>query len=407
MSDPLNVLAGLGRLEHDPPDSPRSVGWTRPHRVRLVDESDPLPLDCGETFFPIDVEYETYGQLNPALDNAILVCHALSGDAHAAGWDAGCRAEGRPWRCDRPGWWDAMIGPGKALDTSRYFVVCMNNLGSCYGTTGPASTDPGTGRPYGMEFPVITVGDWVRLQERLVTRLGVQKLFAVTGGSLGGQQAIEWALAYPDRVRAAVVFASAPRLSTQGVAFNTVARHAIRSDPHFRAGAYLEGGPSPDHGLAAARMIGHITYLSEVSMARKFGRRTRDVGGPSFGWDAEYEVESYLAHQGAAFVERFDAASYLYMTKAMDYYDAAAWGNGDLAAAACRATCSWLAISFTSDWLYAPARTRDWVGALAACHKPVSYVSIESSYGHDAFLLEVDRITRVVTNFLAALRRNL
>lgn len=399
MSDPLNALTGTRRREYDPPDSPHSVGWARPRRVRLADEANPLPLDCGRTIWPVDVEYETYGTLTPERDNAILILHALSGDAHVAGWDLDAERDGRPWRRDRPGWWDTMVGPGKAFDTGRYFVICSNVLGSCYGTTGPSSPEPGTGRPYGLRFPIVTVGDWVRLQERLITHLGIERLLAVAGGSLGGQQAIEWALAFPERVRAAVVLAAAPRLSAQGVAFNAVARRAITTDPNFQGGEYY-GGPAPDSGLGVARMIGHITYLSEVSMARKFGRRLQNGQEPGFHFDPDFEVESYLRHQERAFVQRFDANSYLYISRAMDYYDASAWGDGDLVRAAARARCAWLLASFSSDWLYTPAQCREWVEALCANRSPVTYVNIESSYGHDAFLLEVDRVGSLITHYL-------
>ncbi|MDH7577464.1 MAG: homoserine O-acetyltransferase [Bacillota bacterium] len=399
MSDPLNVLVKKAPDQHDPPDSPRSVGWTVPHRVRLADEKNPLPLDCGRTFAPVDVEYEVYGELNPARDNAILILHALSGDAHAAGWSARADELGRPWLKKRPGWWDGMIGPGKAFDTTKYCVICSNLLGSCYGTTGPASTDPETGRPYGLRFPVVTVGDWVRLQERLVSYLGITRLRAVAGGSLGGQQALEWALAYPERVESALIIASAARLSDQGLAFNAVARHAITTDPNFQDGDYY-GKATPDRGLAAARMLGHITYLSEVSMRWKFGRRFCNGEGPGFHLGVDFEVESYLRHQGEAFVERFDANSYLYITRAMDYYDAANWGEGDLDRACSRIQSRLLLVSFSSDWLYPPEQMKELALALTRSRKRVSYVNIPSTYGHDAFLLEVEKLSCLVRSFL-------
>jgi homoserine O-acetyltransferase len=400
MSDPLNALVGKSVRKHDPPDSPRSVGYVEPHRVRLADESNPLPLDCGSLFFPVDVEYEVFGELSPKRDNAILILHALSGDAHVAGWYRDPEALGRPWYKDRPGWWDSMVGPGKAFDTTKYFVICSNVLGSCYGTTGPTSINPATGKPYGLTFPVVTVGDWVRLQERLITHLGIEKLLAVAGGSIGGQQAIEWGLAFPDRLKASIVLAASPSLSAQGLAFNAVARHAIRTDPNFQDGLY-DNSHAPEKGLGVARMIGHITYLSEISMERKFGRRLRNRKEPGFHFDVDFEVESYLIHQARSFSERFDANSYLYMTKAMDYYDASLnWGDGDLTKAASRARCAWLVVSFTSDWLYTPAQCKEWVNALCANRLPVTYVNIESSYGHDAFLLEVDTISRLISDFL-------
>jgi len=399
MTDPLNVLVTRAGKEYDPPDSPRSVGWTRPQRVRLADESNPLPLDCGQTFAPVDVEYEMYGTLSDRRDNAILILHALSGDAHAAGWDAAADEDGRPWRKNRPGWWDSMVGPGKAFDTRKYCVICSNVLGSCYGTTGPSSIDPATGTPYGLRFPVVTVHDWVRLQERLVSFLGIEQLLAVAGGSLGGQQALEWTLAYPGRVKSAIVLASSARLSDQGLAFNAVARRAIMSDPSFRGGNYY-GGPAPDQGLAVARMLGHITYLSQESMHRKFGRRYRNGSGPSFQLSNDFEVEGYLEYQGSAFVQRFDANSYLYISRAMDYYDAASWGNGDLDKACARPDSRFLLVSFSSDWLYPPRQMRELALALCRNRKPVTYIDLPSSYGHDAFLLEVEKLEEIITCFL-------
>lgn len=399
MSDPLNLLAAKSARQNDGPDSPRSAGWILSRRVLLANKENPLPLDCGKTIAPVYVEYETYGKLNPARDNAILVLHALSGDAHAAGWSENADELRRPWLKNRPGWWDDMIGPGKAFDTKKYYVICSNILGSCYGTTGPASLDPGTGRPYGLNFPVVTVGDWVRLQERLITRLGIERLFAVAGGSLGGQQALEWILAYPERVERAIIIAATARLSDQGLAFNVVARHAIKTDPNFRSGNYY-GCITPDRGLAAARMLGHITYLSEVSMQHKFGRKFRNGGGPGYHLGVDFEVEEYLKHQGEAFVERFDANSYLYITRAADYYDASVRGEGNLDKA-CRGIRSrTLLISFSSDWLYPPEQMKELALAVSRNRKPVSYVNIPSSYGHDAFLLEVDRLSHIVKSFL-------
>jgi homoserine O-acetyltransferase len=349
----------------------------------------------------VDVEYELYGELNERRDNAILLLHALSGDAHAAGWDTRAEADGRLWRKGRPGWWDAMVGPGKAFETRRYCVICSNVLGSCYGTTGPASPDPATGKRYGLRFPVVTVGDWVRLQERLVSYLGLERLLAVAGGSLGGQQALEWMLAYPGRVQRAIILASAARLSDQGLAFNAVGRHAIRSDQRFRGGDYY-GQPAPDQGLAIARMLGHITYLSETSMREKFGRRYRNgTEGPGFHLGVDFEVESYLEHQGQAFTERFDANSYLYLSRAMDYYDAAAWGEGNLDRACARVEGPCLLVSFSSDWLYPAEQLRELALALYRNRKPATYVNLPSSYGHDAFLLEVEQVEPLVRQFLA------
>ena len=403
MSDPLNALLGKKSNKYDPPDSPRSVGWTTPRRVRLADQSNPLPLDCGRSIWPVEVEYETYGTLNPERDNAILVFHALSGDAHAAGWDRNAEHDGRLWRGKRPGWWDSMIGPGKGFDTRRYYVICSNVLGSCYGTTGPSSTNPETGLPYGLRFPVVTLGDWVSLQRRLIDHLGIDRLLAVAGGSLGGQQAMEWALSSPDRVRGAIVLAAAPRLSAQGLAFNAVARRAIMCDPGFRGGDYY-GETSPEAGLGVARMIGHITYLSQASMAMKFGRQLRNGNRLGFGFDPEFEVEGYLQHQQQSFVERFDANSYLYITKAMDYYDVATWGDGDLARAAMLSRCSWLVASFSSDWLYTPEQCFEWTEALRSAGRQVAHCDIKSSYGHDAFLLETAQVTGKVAAFLDGLK---
>ncbi|MBZ0274184.1 homoserine O-acetyltransferase [bacterium] len=388
------------KTKYDPPDSPTSVGWTKPMRVRLADESNPLPLDAGVSLSPVDVEYETYGALNEARDNAILVCHALSGDAHAAGWCRDADADDRPWRKTRPGWWDGLVGPGKPFDTNKYFIICSNVLGSCYGTTGPASINPATGKPYGIAFPVVTVADWVRLQERLVTHLGIEKLLAVTGGSLGGQQAVEWALAYPDRVASAIVFAATPHLMAQGVAFNYAGRHAILSDPDFKGGEYYDAAQGPVRGLSVARMIGHITYVSDVSMTRKFGRRFQETENRGFHLDVEYQVESYLRHQGQSFVERFDGNAYLYITRAMDYYDATEHGDGDLVRAMAKATCDWMFVSFTSDWLYPPSGTREFVRALSRNNRQVTYVNLDSPFGHDAFLLEDDALEPLVRRYL-------
>ncbi|MGE5608770.1 MAG: homoserine O-acetyltransferase MetX, partial [Bacillota bacterium] len=290
----------------DPPDSPTSVGWTEAKTIALATRENPFPLETGASIGPVTVEFETYGKLSPARDNAVLITHALSGDAHVAGWDRKAESTGRLYRTRHPGWWDTVIGPGKAIDTNRYCVICSNFLGSCYGTTGPASINPKTGKPYGMAFPVVTVSDWVRLQARLLDALGIERLHGVIGGSLGGQQALEWALAFPERVERSIVLAASPRLSAQGLAFNAVGRHAIMNDPNFRNGDYY-GEQPPSMGLGAARMMAHITYLSEEGMHAKFGRRLQDKDKPDFGFGVEFEVESYLDYQARAFVERFDA----------------------------------------------------------------------------------------------------
>ena len=385
---------------HAPPDSPDSVGWTEARTVRLATTDKPFALESGETIAPVDVEYETYGQLSAARDNVVLIAHALSGDAHVAGWDKNAEATGRVWRTRRPGWWDAVVGPGKAMDTNRFFVVCPNLLGSCYGTAGPSSPDPSNGKPYGLRFPVVTVGDWVRLQASLLDHLGIERIHAVVGGSLGGQQALEWALAFPDRVKKSIVLAASARLSAQGIAFNAVGRYSIMNDPNFNGGDYY-GRRGPDQGLAGARMLAHITYLSDQSMHEKFGRRRRDNGRPDFGFGIEFEVESYLDHQGRSFVERFDANSYLYITRAMDYYDAAArWGGGDLVEACARIRSNVMVVSFSSDWLYPPSECKQLALALCRNGKSVTYVNVESRYGHDAFLVETEPVGHLMKHFL-------
>jgi len=383
------------------PEHKASVGWTHPERVRLVTEACPFYLEAGGSIAPVDVEYETYGKLNAAKDNAILIVHALSGDAHVAGWDAEADKRGRKWRIRKPGWWDDMVGPGEPLDTERYSVICSNVLGSCHGTTGPIYLDPRTGRPYGLRFPLVTVGDWVRLQALLLDHLGIDRIYAVIGGSLAGQQALEWALAFPDRVENAIILASSARLSPQGLAFNAVARHAILSDPNFNNGDYY-GRSAPAEGLAAARMLGHITYLSDEAMYRKFGRRLQGKSVPEFSFGIEFEVESYLAYQGKSFVERFDANSYLYITRAMDYYDAARnWGGGELTVACSRINSRIMVVSFSSDWLYPPKECEELALAICRNGKPVTYVMVPSDYGHDAFLVETEALGDLVRNFLA------
>ncbi len=403
MSDPIDARAGSSRgPRYDAPDSPRSVGWTHPRRARIADESRPLSLECGRALAPVDVEFETYGELSPARDNAVLVLPALSGGAHCAGWTENAEALGRPWEATRPGWWDDFVGPGKAFDTSKYFVVCASLLGGCYGTTGPRDNDPATGKPYGLRFPVITIGDWVEAEARLLDHLGIEALLAVAGGSLGGQQAIEWGLRFPRRVRGAVVLASAPKLPPMGLALNVVAREAIMNDPNFHGGDYYDG-PKPDRGLGQARMLGHISYLSPQSLERKFARRLQDRECVSYAFEPDYEIESYLQYQARAFAERFDANSYLYITKAMDYYDASVWGDGDLVTAARRATCRWLVMAFESDWLYPPEDCAAWPEAIAAAGGEVEHVLVPSTYGHDSFLLEVEDVSARVSGFLDAL----
>jgi homoserine O-acetyltransferase len=351
---------------------------------------DSLSLDSGASLSPVDVSYETYGTLNPAKSNAILVLHAFSGDAHAAGISP---------ETGKPGWWDNMIGPGKAFDTDRYFVICTNVLGGCRGTTGPSSINPATGCPFAMTFPVITIGDMVRLQTMLIDWFGITRLLAVSGGSMGGMQALEWAVSQPDRVVTAIPIATTARHSAQQIAFNEVGRQAIMGDPDWSEGNYY-GKQLPGRGLAVARMVGHITYMSDESMREKFGRRLRGKENFSFGFDVDFEVESYLRYRGSQFVGRFDANSYLYITKAMDYFDLTG-GGVSLAAALERATCRFLVISFSSDWLYPSYQSQDLVRARRSRNCDVAYVELQSNYGHDSFLVDVAEQTDLVRGFLA------
>ena len=372
-----------------------SVGLVTPQHQHF---EAPLPLTCGKTLPAYELVYVTYGELNARRDNAVLICHALSGHHHAAGYHS---LEER-----KPGWWDAHIGPGKTLDTNRFFVVSLNNLGGCHGSTGPCSVNPETGRPWGPDFPVMTVADWVHSQARLADRLGIERFAAVVGGSLGGMQVLQWALAYPERIANAVVIAATPRLSAQNIAFNEVARQAIRSDPDFNDGWYDQHGTLPKRGLKLARMVGHITYLSEHSMGAKFGRDLRS-DELNFGYDVEFQVESYLRYQGDAFSIAFDANTYLLMTKALDYFDPAAAHNGDLAAALAPASCRFLVISFSTDWRFAPERSRELVDALMRAGKSVSYAEIDSPFGHDAFLLPDARYQAVFGGFMKRVAREL
>ncbi len=365
-----------------------SVGLVTPQSIAFTDA---LPLVSGRTLPAYEIVYETYGTLNTARDNAVLICHALSGDHHAAGFHSEDDA--------KPGWWDNCIGPGKPIDTERFFVVSPNNLGGCKGSTGPTSVNPETGRVYGPDFPIVTVKDWVESQARLADRLGITRWAAVIGGSLGGMQALQWAIDYPERIRHAIMIAAAPKLSAQNIAFNEVARQAILSDPDFHEGRYIEAGAVPRRGLMLARMLGHITYLSDAGMGDKFGRELRD-GGISYGFDVEFQVESYLRHQGRSFVERFDANTYLLMTKALDYFDPAADFDHDLARALRDVTAKFLLISFTTDWRFSPARSREIVKALLDCDKDVTYAQIEAEHGHDAFLVPIPRYFDILRGYL-------
>src|SRR5947199_2773775 len=355
---------------------------------------DSISLDSGGTLAPVDVAYETYGELNAARTNAILVLHAFSGDAHAAGISA---LDGKP------GWWDNMIGPHKAFDTNKYFVICTNVLGGCRGTTGPGSINPATGCPFAMSFPVITIGDMVRLQSMLIDWFGIPRLLSVTGGSMGGMQALEWAVAYPDRVVSAIPIATTARHSAQQIAFNEVGRQAIMADPDWHDGNYY-GRQPPARGLAVARMVGHITYMSDDSMREKFGRRLRGKEAFGFGFDVDFEVESYLRYRGSQFVSRFDANSYLYITKAMDYFDLCS-GRKTLASAFERTKSRFLVLSFTSDWLYPTYQSLETVSALRSRNVDVAFCELSSAYGHDAFLVEVKEQSEMVAGFLESVHR--
>jgi homoserine O-acetyltransferase/O-succinyltransferase len=356
--------------------------------------AEPLPLKSGASLGPYELVIETYGQLNAARSNAVLVCHALNAGAHVAGLDD----------AGRPGWWDNLVGPGKALDTERFFVIGVNNLGSCFGSTGPLHTNPATGRAFGADFPVVTVEDWVDAQARLVQRLGIAQLAAVVGGSLGGMQALSWAIRYPERLRLCVAVATAPSLSAQNIAFNEVARRAITSDPDFHGGHFYEHGVVPKRGLRVARMIGHITYLSDDSMEAKFGRALRAAELNYSTQEVEFQIESYLRHQGDKFSEYFDANTYLLITRALDYFDPAAAHGGSLAQAfAAARAVRFLLVSFTTDWRFAPARSREIVRALVDNRIDVSYAEIDAPHGHDAFLLDDARYHRVMRAAFARL----
>jgi len=349
-----------------------------------------LHLDCGVELGPFPLAYQTYGELNADKSNAIMVCHALTGDQFVA--------ETHPIT-GKSGWWDLMVGPGKPLDTDRYFVICANVLGGCLGTTGPKETDPATGKPYGLNFPVITIADMVRAQKLLIDHLGIDQLFAVTGGSMGAMQALDWAARYPERVFAAIPIAGAARHSAQNIAFHEVGRQAVIADPDWHGGDYLSHGTKPRRGLAVARMAAHITYLSETALHRKFGRSLQDREALTYGFDADFQVESYLRHQGITFVERFDANSYLYITRAMDYFDLAA-EFGSLPAAFENTPVRFCLVSFTSDWLFPTPESRAVVHALNAVAANVSFVEIESDNGHDAFLLDEPEFMKVLGGFL-------
>ncbi|RZN62589.1 homoserine O-acetyltransferase [Methanonatronarchaeum sp. AMET6-2] len=348
-----------------------------------------IKLESGKKFGPIDITYETYGKLNEEKTNAILICHPLTADAHAAGYHPGD---------SKPGWWDNMIGPGKAFDTEKYYVICSNVLGGCKGTTGPPSINPETGQPYGTDFPVVTIKDMVKVQKKLTEHLKIDKLLAVAGGSLGGMQTLQWTASYPDKVRFCIPIATTAKSSPQQIAFNEVGRRAIMSDPNWNGGDYYNNQP-PKNGLALARMVGHITYLSDESMKKKFGRKLRNKNEFTYDFDINFEVESYLKYKGKTFVERFDANSYLYLTRAVDYFDLTNDKN-DLIEVFKNIDTKFLVIAITSDWLYPPYQSKEIVRALEANNIDVSYSELRSSYGHDAFLLEPGQMKHLITSFL-------
>jgi len=369
-------------------ESGKSIGNVVAQRAHF---DQPLGLRSGGVVPAYDLVYETYGTLNAAKSNAVLVCHALSGSHHVAGTYA-----------DDPknvGWWDNLVGPGRPLDTDKFFVVGVNNLGGCHGSTGPTTINPATGKPWGAEFPIVTVIDWVHAQARLADRLGIESWAVVMGGSLGGMQALRWSITYPQRIRHALVIAAAPRLTAQNIAFNDVARQAILTDPEFHDGHYYEHGVVPRRGLRLARMLGHITYLSDDSMAAKFGRELRGER-LKFDFDVEFQIESYLRYQGDRFAAYFDANTYLLMTKALDYFDPARECNGDLSATMARAIAKFLVVSFTTDWRFSPARSREIVSALLDARKDVAYAEIDSPHGHDSFLMEDAQYHAVMRAYL-------
>ncbi|MDX1693536.1 MAG: homoserine O-acetyltransferase [Ketobacteraceae bacterium] len=369
-----------------------SVGLVEP---QIAHFSTPLTLQCGRVLPAYDLVYETYGTLNAERSNAVLVCHALSGHHHAAGYHS---MDDR-----KPGWWDACIGPGKAIDTERFYVVSVNNLGGCHGSTGPMSPNPETNKPYGPDFPIVTVTDWVNSQARLAEYLNIPHWAAVVGGSLGGMQAMQWAIDYPDRVKNTVIIAAAPKLSAQNIAFNEIARKAILTDRDFHSGHYYERNTVPKTGLILARMLGHITYLSDAAMRERFGRELRD-GEYSFDYNVEFQVESYLNYQGEVFSKNFDANTYLIMTRALDYFDPAYPYDNDLAEAFRQTSSNYLVVSFTTDWRFSPERSEEIVEALVKAKKNVSYAEIECPQGHDSFLLSVPRYVQLFKAYMDAIQ---
>lgn len=377
-------------IEHD--KNGVSVGLVKKRFFTFAEPPNEMALESGAAIGPLTLAYETYGTLNREKSNAVLICHALTGDSHAAGY----------YSADdpKPGWWDAMVGPGKGIDTERYFVICSNILGSCMGSTGPCSINPKTNKPYGLDFPMVTIGDMVKAQKALMDHLGIKRLLSVVGGSIGGMQVLEWSLRYPESVFSAIPLATTTRHSALAIAFNEVARQAIMADPNWKGGTYGEG-PRPSTGLAVARMIGHITYLSDEAMRHKFGRRLQDKECFSFNFDAEFQVESYLRYQGGKFVERFDANAFLYITKAADYYDLPnRHDSGSAVKAFSKASAKFLVVSFTSDWLYPTYQSRAMVRAMKKSGLDVSFCEIEAGWGHDAFLLPNERLSALLRGFL-------
>jgi len=376
------------------PDEHSASGFEAPeisHRTIQLGVDEPLRLDCGVELRDFPMAFETYGTLNDSKSNAILVCHALSGDQYVAG--------DHPMT-GRPGWWEVVVGPGKILDTGKYFVICSNILGGCMGTVGPKETNPETGEPWGLSFPVITIADMVRAQAMMLDALDIRDLFCVIGGSMGGMQVLEWAAIYPDRVFSAVPIACSALHSAQNIAFHETGRQAITADPDWRSGDYHRQGVVPHRGLAIARMVAHVTYMSEASLHSKFGRKLQDRDSVAYGFDADFQVESYLRHQGSTFVDRFDANSYLYITRAMDYFDLAERYDGVLAQAFRETDARFCVISFTTDWLYPTAESRHIVKALNAAAASVSFAEIETDNGHDSFLLDEPEFWRVLLGFL-------
>ncbi len=368
-----------------------SVGIVEKKFFTFAEPPNPMVLTSGAELGPVTIAYETYGTLSPARDNVILVLHALTGDSHLAGFYSKEQT--------KPGWWEIMVGPGKGIDTDRYFVICSNILGGCMGSTGPSSFNLATGKPYGLDFPVVTVADMVEAQKRLLDHLGIKRLLAAIGGSLGGMQVLEWSVRFPEMVAAAVPLATTSRHSALSIAFNEVARQSIMADPNWQQGNYHDGA-KPDLGLAVARMIGHVTYLSDEAMRQKFGRQLQDKDAFSFNFDADFQVESYLRYQGTKFVERFDANSFLFITKAADYFDLAAEGEGSLAGAFAKAQAKFLVVSFSSDWLYPTSRSRRMVQAMKKNGLDVSFCEIQAEWGHDAFLLPNPRLSELLRGFL-------